>query len=190
MICHRDSHLLHLHTLGLQLNGQKSVLTPAQQTTFLGVCLDSISMQARLAPVRVESIQSRSTRFRLDRRVSVGLCHRLLDLMAVASPALSLGLLHMRLSLHLLRVSGSLRGKAGLRCLVRHVPSLAHKWPGVERSSSSSHSLSSIPGTLSCHCQDRQDGGGVSHQLPAPDRAPRTGIRTSFFFGHRTNFCP
>ncbi len=65
VIRHRDSLLLHLCTLGLRLNGQKSVLTPAQQTTFLGVCLDSTSMQACLAPARVESIQSCSARFRL-----------------------------------------------------------------------------------------------------------------------------
>ncbi len=35
-------------------------------------------------------------RFRLGRRVSVGLCRRLLGLMAAASPVLLLGLLHMR----------------------------------------------------------------------------------------------
>ncbi len=96
MIRHRVSLLLHLCVLGLRLNGQKSMLTPAQQTTFLGVCLDSTSMQACLAPARVESIQSCSARFRLGRRVSVGLCRRLLGLMAEASLVLPLGLLHMR----------------------------------------------------------------------------------------------
>ncbi len=119
VIRHRDSLL---RALGLRLNGQKSVLTPAQQTTFLGVCLDSTSMQARLAPARVESIQSCSARFWLGRRVSVGLCRRLLGLMAAASPVIPLGLLHMRPflwwmkslvihpswpSLRLLRVSGA-----------------------------------------------------------------------------------
>ncbi len=96
MICHRDSLLLHLRALGLRLNGQKSVLTPAQQTLFLGVCLDSTSKQARLAPARVESIQSCTARFKLGQHVSVGLCRRLLGLMAAASPVLPLGLLHMR----------------------------------------------------------------------------------------------
>ncbi len=52
------------------------------------------------------------------------------------------------------------------RCLVRQAPRLAHKWPGVESSSSSSHSLSSVPDTLLCHRQDVQHGGGVSHQSP------------------------
>ncbi len=36
VIRHRESLLLHLRTLGLRLNGQKSVLIPAQQTTFFG----------------------------------------------------------------------------------------------------------------------------------------------------------
>ncbi len=94
VIRHRDSLLLHLRVLGLRLNGQKSVLASVQQTIFWRVCLDS--MQARLAPARVESIQSCSARFRLGRHVSVGLCRRLLGLMVVASPVLPLGLLHMR----------------------------------------------------------------------------------------------
>ncbi len=119
VIRHRDS--LHLRELGLRLNGQKIVLTPAQQTTFLEVCLDSTSMQAHLGPARVESIQSCTARFRLGRLMSVGLCCRLLGLLAEASPV-PLGLLHTRPflwwkksmgirpswpSLRLLRVSGA-----------------------------------------------------------------------------------
>ncbi len=122
VICHRDALLLHLRALGLRLNDPKSMLTPAQQTIFLGVCLDPASMQACLAPARVESIQSCVARFKLGRHVSVGLCRRLLGLMAAASPTLPLGLLHMRPflwwikslgihfswpSLRLLKVSGS-----------------------------------------------------------------------------------
>ncbi len=88
---------------------------------FLGVCLDSTSMQTRLAPAREESIQLCSAHFKLGWHVSVGLCRRLLGLMAAASPVLPLGLLHMRPflrwkslgirpswpSLCLLRVSGT-----------------------------------------------------------------------------------
>ncbi len=57
-------------------------------------------------------------------------------------------------------------GMTGLRCLVRQLPHLAHKWPGVESGSSSSHSLYSIPDALTCHRQEGQHGSGVSHQLP------------------------
>ncbi len=95
VILHRDSLLLHLRALGLRLNGQKSVLTPAQRTTFMGVCLDSTSMQDCLAPARIESIQSCVVHFKLGQHVSVCLCRRLLGLMVAASPGFSLGLLHM-----------------------------------------------------------------------------------------------
>ncbi len=37
---------------------------------------------------------------------------------------------------------------------------------GLESGSSSSHSLYSVPDALTCHCQNGQHGGGVSHQSP------------------------
>ncbi len=43
---HRDIVLGHIHSLGLRVNAKKSVLLPSQQTVFLGVCLDSVQMQA------------------------------------------------------------------------------------------------------------------------------------------------
>lgn len=96
MFRHRDVILHHLRSLGLRLNAQKNVLTPSQQTTFLGVQLDSLSMQARLAPARVSSLRACLARFRLGHHVAVGICRRLLGLMAAASPVLPLGLPHMR----------------------------------------------------------------------------------------------
>ncbi len=44
--------------MGLRLNAKKSVLSPLKRTTFLGVTWDSMSMQARLSPARIESILS------------------------------------------------------------------------------------------------------------------------------------
>ncbi len=44
-----------------------------------------------------------------------------------------------------LGMGSGFRGTISLRCLVRQVPHLAHKRPGVESGSSSSRSLSSIP---------------------------------------------
>ncbi len=41
---------LRLKKLGLWLNAKKSVLSPLQRTTFLGVIWDSTSMQERLSP--------------------------------------------------------------------------------------------------------------------------------------------
>ncbi len=94
--CHRDIVLRHIHSLGLRMNAKKSVLLPSQRTVFLGFHLDSIQMQARLAPARISNFTACLARFKLGRHVSVGTCRRLLGLMAAASPVLPLGLLHMR----------------------------------------------------------------------------------------------
>ncbi len=93
---HRDIVLNHIHSLGLRMNAKKSVLLPSQRTVFLGVRLDSVQMQARLAPARIPVLTACLARFKLGHHVSVGTCRRLLGLMAAASPVLPLGLLHMR----------------------------------------------------------------------------------------------
>ncbi len=93
---HRDIILGHIHSLGLRMNAKKSVLLPSQRTVFLGVRLDSVQMQARLAPARIPVFTACLARFKLGHHVSVGTCRRLLGLMAAASPVLPLGLLHMR----------------------------------------------------------------------------------------------
>ncbi len=93
---HRDIVLGHIHSLGLRMNAKKSVLLPSQRTVFLGVRLDSVQMQARLAPARIPVFTACLAHFKLDHHVSVGTCRRLLGLMAAASPVLPLGLLHMR----------------------------------------------------------------------------------------------
>ncbi|XP_042583419.1 uncharacterized protein LOC109076134 [Cyprinus carpio] len=95
-LSHRDLLLDHLRSLGLLTNLQKSVLLPCQQTTFLGVDLDLCMMQARLSPARVQSIQACLSQFKAGHLVHVGLCLRLLGLMAAVSPVVQLGLLHMR----------------------------------------------------------------------------------------------
>ncbi len=53
---HRDIVLSHIHSLGLRMNAKKSVLLPSQRTVFLGVRLDSVQMQARLAPARISDL--------------------------------------------------------------------------------------------------------------------------------------
>ncbi len=93
---HRDIVLGHIHSLGLRMNAKKSVLLPSQRTVFIGVRLDSVQMQARLAPARIPDLTACLARFKLGHHVSVGTCRRLLGLMAAASPVLPLGMLHMR----------------------------------------------------------------------------------------------
>ncbi len=94
--CHRDIVLGHIHSLGLRMNAKKSVLLPSQRIVFLGVRLDSVQMQAHLAPARIPDLTACLARFKLGHHVSVGTCRRLLGLMAAVSPMLPLGLLHMR----------------------------------------------------------------------------------------------
>ncbi len=67
---HRDIVLRHIHSLGLRMNAKKSVLFPSQRTVFLGVHLDSIQMQARLAPARISNFTACLARFKLGHHVS------------------------------------------------------------------------------------------------------------------------
>ncbi len=75
--------------LGLRLNAKKSVLSPLQRTTFLGVIWDLMSMQARLSPAHL-SILSAVERIRLGQSLTVRQFQRLLGLMAAASKVIPL----------------------------------------------------------------------------------------------------
>ncbi len=81
---------------GVQLNAKKSVLSPLQRTTFLGVVWDSKSMQARLSPTLIESILWAVKRIRLGQSLTVKQFQRLLGLMAAASNVIAFRLLYMR----------------------------------------------------------------------------------------------
>ncbi|CAM4729294.1 unnamed protein product [Leuciscus chuanchicus] len=95
-IRHRDVVLAHMKELGLRLNAKKSVLSPLQRTTFLGVVWDSVSMQARLSPPRVDSILAAVKSVKLGQLLTVKQFQRLLGLMAAASNRIPFGRLHMR----------------------------------------------------------------------------------------------
>jgi hypothetical protein len=114
---HRDIVLSHIQSLGLRLNSEKSVLAPAQSTVFLGVNMDSVLMQARLAPARISSLTTCLARFLLGHHVSVGTCRRMLGLMAAASSVLPLGLLHMRPFMWWVKLSGVRPSGSTLRLL-------------------------------------------------------------------------
>ncbi|KAL0201659.1 hypothetical protein M9458_004846, partial [Cirrhinus mrigala] len=93
---HRDVVLAHMKDLGLRLNGKKSVLSPLQRTTYLGMVWDSTTMQARLSPVRIESIRNAVARVKEGRSLTVKQFQQLLGLMAAASNVIPFGLLYMR----------------------------------------------------------------------------------------------
>ncbi|XP_077061833.1 uncharacterized protein LOC143714498 [Siphateles boraxobius] len=121
---HRDVVLAHIRKLGLRLNAKKSVLSPSQKTTFLGVVWDSVSMRARLSPTRIASILSAVKQVKLGQLLTVKQFQRLLGLMAAASNVIPCGLLYMRPLQWWLRTKGfSPRGnplrtfKVTRRCL-------------------------------------------------------------------------
>ncbi len=93
---HRDVLLAHMKELGLRLNAIKSVHSPLQRTTFLGVVWDSTAMQACLSPARIESILSAVKSISLGQSLTVKQFQRLLGLMAAASNVIPFGLLYMR----------------------------------------------------------------------------------------------
>ncbi|KAI2661633.1 Transposon Ty3-G Gag-Pol polyprotein [Labeo rohita] len=93
---HRDVVLAHMKALGLRLNAKKSVLSPLQRTTYLGVVWDSTTMQARLSPARIESILTAVKRVKEGLSLTVKQFQQLLGLMAAASNVIPFGLLYMR----------------------------------------------------------------------------------------------
>ncbi|KAI2662293.1 Transposon Ty3-G Gag-Pol polyprotein [Labeo rohita] len=109
---HRDVVLAHMKALGLRLNAKKSVLSPSQRTTYLGVVWDSTTMQARLSPARIESILAAVRRVKEGRSLTVKQFQQLLGLMAAASNVIPFGLLYMRPLQWWLKTKGfSRRGK-------------------------------------------------------------------------------
>ncbi|KAL0196189.1 hypothetical protein M9458_009761, partial [Cirrhinus mrigala] len=82
---HRDVVLAHMKELGLRLNAKKSVLSPLQRTTYLGVVWDSIT-----------SVSCSDRRVKEGRSLTVKQFQRLLGLMAAASNVIPFGLLYMR----------------------------------------------------------------------------------------------
>ena len=93
---HRDFVLRHLSQLGLQVNREKSKLSPAQRISYLGMELDSVSMTARLTSERAQSVLNCLSSFRGRTVVPLKHFQRLLGHMASAAAVTPLGLLHMR----------------------------------------------------------------------------------------------
>ena len=86
----------HLAALGFTVNWDKSVLTPTQSITFIGLSLDAAAFRARLSAERVEAFQACLALFRRGTLIKFRVCLRLLGLMASALAVITLGHLHMR----------------------------------------------------------------------------------------------
>ena len=88
-----ESVLSHIQSLGFQVNSKKSDLNPRQETSFLGLCLNSLTMRASLTPQRVAGIQATLRAFRQNRRIELLYFQRMLGLMSAAAMVVPLGLL-------------------------------------------------------------------------------------------------
>ncbi|KAI7801460.1 reverse transcriptase/ribonuclease H/putative methyltransferase, partial [Triplophysa rosa] len=96
LLCtHRDLVLRHLDRLGLQVNWEKSKLSPVQSILFLGMELDSVSMTARLTTERSQSVLNCLKVLRQS-AVPLKQLQRLLGHMASSTGVVPLGLMHMR----------------------------------------------------------------------------------------------
>ncbi len=93
---HRDMVLSHLSQLGLQVNWEKSKLSPVQRISFLGMELDSVSQTARLTQERAQSVLNCLNTFKNRTAAPLKQFQRLLGHMAAAAAVTPLGLLHMR----------------------------------------------------------------------------------------------
>ncbi len=94
LLCeHRDMVLSHLSWLGLQVNWEKSKLSPMQRISFLGMELDSVNLTARLS---IERAQSMLSCLQCKRAAPLKHFQRLLGHMAFAATVTPLRLLHMR----------------------------------------------------------------------------------------------
>ncbi len=99
LLCeHRDMVLSHLSRLGLQVNREKSKLSPMQRISFLGMELDSVNLTARLSEERAQSMLRCLKSLQRKRAVALKHFQRLLGHMASSAAITPLGLLHMRLS--------------------------------------------------------------------------------------------
>ncbi len=97
---HRDMVLSHLSQLGLQVNWEKSELSPVQRISFLGMELDSVSQTARLMQERAQSVLNCLNTFKNRTAAPLKQFQRLLGHMAAAAAVTPLGLLQMRLLQH------------------------------------------------------------------------------------------
>ena len=86
----------HLTSLGFTINFRKSVLVPSQQTTFIGVSLDSTTLTARLSQDRIDSFLACVRSFHTGQRVTYRQCMQATGLMASAIHLIRLGRFHMR----------------------------------------------------------------------------------------------
>ena len=95
-IRHTEVVVSHLTSLGFMVNWEKSTLVPSQQTTFLGIMLDSTTLGARLSQDRIDTFLACARTLRLGAWVPYKTCMRLTGFMASTIHLVRLGRFYMR----------------------------------------------------------------------------------------------
>lgn len=88
--------LSHIACLGLRVNTEKSCLVPSQNTIFIGLDLNSLSMTARPSPRRVDDILRLLPIFQRGRHLHYLMFLRLLGSLTSIAAVVPLGLLLLR----------------------------------------------------------------------------------------------
>ena len=87
--------IYHVQSLGLRVNLEKSNLIPTQNTMFVGLQLNSVTMRGSLTPHRVSKLLVLVSQFRLGRRLELVQYQRLLGTISAAAAVVPLGLLRV-----------------------------------------------------------------------------------------------
>ena len=82
--------------LGIKVNLEKSCLTPSQNTTYIGLALDTVAMTARPSPRRVDDILRLLRNFKRGRSLPYVEFLRLLGTLTSVAAVVPLGLLSLR----------------------------------------------------------------------------------------------
>ncbi|XP_029441848.1 LOW QUALITY PROTEIN: uncharacterized protein LOC115081559 [Rhinatrema bivittatum] len=95
---HNDTALLlnHVSHLGLTVNFAKSSLVPSQQTTFIGIAINSLTMTASPSPQRVDDVIRLVSHIQRAVTLPFGLLLRLMGKLTAMSLVVPLGLLFLR----------------------------------------------------------------------------------------------
>ncbi len=89
------SLILHIEALGLRIN-YKSCLIPAQTVQFIGMRLDSCTIQATLTEARSQAIAKTVAKFKIGRRLPYADFLHLAGMLVAATPVVQLGMLQLR----------------------------------------------------------------------------------------------
>lgn len=81
---HKNMLLLHMESLGLRVNQEKSILTPNKRISFIGLTLDIVFLKAYLSAKQVKAFLACLARFCRENLLTFRTCLQLLGLMALA----------------------------------------------------------------------------------------------------------